>query len=316
MDDLSALTAELEALNEGCAVAAAPDLSLWRLEGPDPLTALDRVVSQKVGDLAPGAGVLSLLLAPKGQFRGLMAVFATDAEPLVLVPAGRGRELADALGRYLGLSRCRLVPVDGGAVLVLGPEWRTAAPAELDTDAVAAGGTARVAGARWVGRTFVGVPGAAVWADDPDSELVRRRAAGGVTVSADALGLARIMAGEPAWGAELTDRVLPPEVGIETDAVSYTKGCYVGQETMARMQTYGHPNRALVQLRGSGVPATLPADLVAEGEEKPRGTLTSWGVHPSTGGVGLALVRRELAEAGRRLRCGDLEVEVVGPAVA
>ena len=79
------------------------------------------------------------------------------------------------------------------------------------------------------------------------------------------------------------------------------------------MKTYGHPTRGLVglrQLAGSVGKPTLPVRLSAVGEEKSRGALTSWGLHPEHGGVGLALVRRELTEPGTRLTGDGREFEV------
>jgi folate-binding Fe-S cluster repair protein YgfZ len=107
--------------------------------------------------------------------------------------------------------------------------------------------------------------------------------------------------------------VLPPEAGIEEETISYSKGCYVGQETVARMRTYGHPNRGLVGLRqmaASVEKPALPLPLTAAGEKKTRGSLTSWGLHPELGGVGLALVRRELTQPGTRLAADGREFEV------
>jgi folate-binding Fe-S cluster repair protein YgfZ len=100
---------------------------------------------------------------------------------------------------------------------------------------LAAGGASRVgngaAGTVWLGHTFLGVPGAiAVTVPAALQGLeVALAAAGAAPASAEALELVRICAGFPAWGAELTDTVLPPEAGIDGSAISYTKGCYVGQ---------------------------------------------------------------------------------------
>jgi folate-binding Fe-S cluster repair protein YgfZ len=107
--------------------------------------------------------------------------------------------------------------------------------------------------------------------------------------------------------------MLPPEVGIGDEAISYSKGCYVGQETIARMKTYGHPTRALVGLRqvgGISAAPVLPVPLTAAGEERARGSLTSWAWHPENGAVALGVVRRELTEAGTKLAGDGREFEV------
>ena len=315
---------QLAAIENHVGSFSLADGDVLRMTGKDCLAALDRVVSQEVKSLSQGDGRLALLLAPKGQFRAIMAVFREDDGALLLAPEGRGSELAASLGPYLRFSRVTVEPLawDGGAMLVVGPAWPVAAAsAGIDQVRVSAGGcvVAGVGGKRllWLGRTFAGTAGAVAVAED---ESVRRRlddalaAAGAVVVVGDVLDLARIRVGFPAWGHELTETVLPPEVGLESLAVSYTKGCYVGQETIARLKTYGHPNRALVgvrQIDGPDAAPALPLALAAAGEEKVRGQLTSAGRHPALGWVGLALIRRELAAPGSRLSGAGRVFEVV-----
>jgi folate-binding protein YgfZ len=312
---------EVRAAHEG--VAGRTALVDQCLSGGDPCGALDRIVSQDVKRLPAGEGRLALLLAPKGQFRALMAVCAAADGLLLVAPPGRGEALASGLANYLRFSRCTFAPVTAGGagLLVVGPNWAAGATAAgADAAVLAEGGASRVgngaAGTIWLGQTFLGVAGAIAVTDRAaiDGLEVAVVAAGAVPVSAGVLDLIRIRAAFPAWGAELTDTVLPPEVGIDGSAISDTKGCYVGQETIARMRTYGRPNRRLVpvrQVETAGGTPQLPLALVAPGEDKPRATLTSFGVDPELGGIGLALVRREIAAAGTRLSAGTLDFEIV-----
>jgi folate-binding protein YgfZ len=311
------LIGQLGILDGGAGYVPQADAGLVRVAGPGHREALQRVLSQDVLGLKPGQGRLALLLASKGQFRALMAVFAGGESTLLLAPSGRGGELARSLSPYLLLSRCTAEPVSAGALAVLGPRWREIVQ---DAGAVAAapadGGWLERSGVLWFGRTMLGVPGAFAATAEGDVLAALEqtvRAAGAVQVSAGAVELERIRAGSPAWGAELTGTVLPPETGIETETISTSKGCYIGQETIARMQTYGHPNRCLVGLRQSAGAAdapALPVSLTAAGEHRVRGTLTSWGWHPRHGGVALALVKRELAQPGTRLVGGGREFHV------
>ena len=303
---------------------AASTGDILHLAGKEPFVALDRIVSQEVRSLVDGHGRLALLLAPKGQFRALMAVFRASEEALVLAPRGHGGELAAQLGSYLRFSRVAVEPLDwlGGCEVVAGPGWRgVAAALGADPERVAGGGCTVVGGAgeRLVlfGQTFTGGEGATICAE---SEIAGTRldetlrSAGAAEVDETALELARVCAGFPAWGKELTDNVLPPEVGLDAVAISYTKGCYVGQETIARMKTYGHPNRALVVVRqatGPTEPPALPLPLVPAGEEKVRGELTSAAVHPVAGVIGLAILRRELAGTGTVITGAGHTYEVV-----
>jgi folate-binding protein YgfZ len=316
MSATHSLTDDLRQLEDGAGWLPLPAESLVRVAGNGHREALQRVLSQDILRLRPGEGGLALLLAPKGHFRAIMAVFAAAEQSYVLAPPGRGAELSGALNTYLLLSRCSAEPVlAAGAIAVLGARWREVVAAG-GCAALPEGGWAITPGVLFFGRTLLGVPGAVAVVQDPGTLAALRDAlgtAGAEPVSEGAVELARIRVGWPAWGAELTETVLPPEVGIEDETISYSKGCYVGQETVARMRTYGHPNRGLVRLRqmtGTIEKPVLPLPLTAAGEEKTRGSLTSWGLHPEHGGVGLALVRRELTQPGTRLAADGREFEV------
>jgi tRNA-modifying protein YgfZ len=304
---------DLRVLETGAGWLPVGGHGLVRVSGKGHLEALQRVVSQDVLNLGPGEGALALLLAPKGQFRALMAVFAGTEQSYVLAPAGRGPELAQALNTYLLLSRCTAEPAPTADVLaVLGTRWREASAAAGCAPPPEAGWVA-TSEAVWFGETLLGIPGAVAAAGRPAELRERLVAAGTRQLSAEAVELARIRVGFPAWGAELTAAILPPEVGIEELAISYSKGCYVGQETIARMKTYGHATRGLVgmrQLAGNVEMPAPPLPLTALGEEKTHGSLTSWAWHPAHGGVALGVVRRELTEAGTRLTAGGREFEV------
>ena len=109
-------------------------------------------------------------------------------------------------------------------------------------------------------------------------------------MSADELELLRITAGTPAWGKEIDDRVLPAEAGLTERAVSFTKGCYPGQEPIARLHYRGHANRGLRVLALDGLPE-LESELVYEGKTVGRITSAAAG---ENGAVALAYVRREV----------------------
>ena len=112
------------------------------------------------------------------------------------------------------------------------------------------------------------------------------------TLTAEDLELLRIRAGAPAWGKEIDDRVLPAEAGLTERAVSFTKGCYPGQEPIARLHYRGHANRGLRVLRLAEEPEP-DTELVYEG--KSVGRITS-AARDAEGVVALAYVRREVPE--------------------
>jgi len=125
--------------------------------------------------------------------------------------------------------------------------------------------------------------------------------AGAVEVSPEAAEIVRVEAGVPRFGAEMDTATMPAEAGIVEDAVSFTKGCYIGQETVARLHYKGKPNRHLRGLRLSG--AADPGAALRLGE-KEVGTLGGAVVSPALGPIGLAIVRRE-AEPGTEIAVGE-----------
>lgn len=142
-------------------------------------------------------------------------------------------------------------------------------------------------------------------------QLVERLArAGMIPGSAHGLELARIIAGWPRLGVEIDDRTLPQEVRYDVlEGVSYTKGCYVGQETVARLHFRGHANRELVGLQWDTAPD--PADHRLVQDERERGWVTSiaW-LESAARYVGLAKVRREVDRA-RPVMAGGVPARVV-----
>jgi folate-binding protein YgfZ len=130
------------------------------------------------------------------------------------------------------------------------------------------------------------------------------------TINAKALETPRIEAGVPRWGVDMDENTIPNEAGLEKRAINYDKGCYIGQETIARIKTYGHVNRQLVQivLSAQAVPARGDK-IVADGRDV--GQVTS-AVFSSRLGkpVALGYVRREFAMAGVTLKWNNQTVEV------
>jgi len=127
---------------------------------------------------------------------------------------------------------------------------------------------------------------------------------GAVRASQALMESCRIFAGIPALGAEIDEKTLPQEVRFdELGAVSYTKGCYLGQETVARVHFRGHPNRRLVLLVFDEEPPDPPAEI--RDDDKPTGRLTSAAWSPELDAwVGQAVIRREVAD-GATVHIGE-----------
>jgi tRNA-modifying protein YgfZ len=143
-----------------------------------------------------------------------------------------------------------------------------------------------------------------VIADADDAGRVREAliTAGAEPVNEEAAEVVRVESGRPRYGVDLApEAVIPQEAGLNERAVSFEKGCYVGQETVARLHWRGKPNR---HLRGLRLSEPVPAGTVLRAGEKEVGAVTSPLVSPALGPIVLALVRREVAP-GDTVAAGD-----------
>jgi folate-binding protein YgfZ len=227
-----------------------------RVAGPDARDYLNRMVSNDVEALQPGAACPALLLTPKARVIAPLVVWQrTDDDFLVLTEPELGEQVRAHLVRMRLRAKCEIELEQHDAVLVFGDDtvgFATDFPGARE--AVDAGLTPTLS----------------------DAELEARRVAAGV----------------PRWGREIDDRVLPAEAGLEATHISFAKGCYPGQEPVARLHYRGHPNRGLRVLRLDTVPE-YDAELVHDG--KVVGRVTS-AVETDDGVVALAYVRVEVPD--------------------
>jgi folate-binding protein YgfZ len=258
------------------------------LTGGEAKSFLQGQVTNDIEGLSPGEGCYAAFLTHKGKMRGDMRVFDLGDELLLDCERVSLQELFNMIRRYkLGLDvELHKRTVELGLFSVVGPE----APDLVGRDEhacarVELGGAAVIAA-----RTDVGVD---VFFAAGDREAVRAalELPDGDEASAE---IVRVESGRPRYGVDLDDSVIPQEAGLNERAVSFTKGCYVGQETVARLYYRGKPNR---RLRGLRLSAPAPAGAELRLGEKTVGRLGSSVVSPVHGPIGLALVRRE-AEDG------------------
>jgi len=125
--------------------------------------------------------------------------------------------------------------------------------------------------------------------------------AGAAEVSAEAVEILRVEAGVPRFGAEMDTATMPAEAGIVAAAIDFEKGCYIGQETVARLHYKGKPNR---HLRGLRLSAPVPSGTALTLGEKEVGRVGGSCVSPVHGPIALAILRRE-AEPGAELAVGE-----------
>lgn len=260
-------------LRAGTAAAVRGRAALIWVEGPDAGTFLHGLLSNDITGLAPGSSCAALILDAKGHVRADLRVrHDGDGAFTLVVRPELADDVAATLERYHFSEDLE----------ILGPET---------TDLVTVTG----GGAVPAGIAQIVLPGALPGSVD----LVVDDAAGAIAAlgleeaPAGALELARIAAGVPLVGVDTGPSTLVQEAALEEGAVSFDKGCYLGQETVARIAFRGHVNR---RLRGValGEPAAAGAALTRDGREV--GRLTSSGVAPDIGPIGLAVIRAEVAD--------------------
>lgn len=282
---------ELALVQEGAAVVSSP-AAMFCVEGPGAVACVQGIVTADVQSRGPGSVCYGAVLTPKG-----MIVFDTwlfrDGERIVFVADRSARTPALELFRRQLPPRLAKVTdwSDSHAALAVVGHRSAAAGAalgvpELPGRLVATDGilAARMPPSAPAGLMLIA----------PLTEDARLRAALALP-SADArlADAARVLAGFPALGAEIDDKTLPQEVRFdEHDGTSYTKGCYTGQETVARIHFRGHPNRELRAVRLAESPSALD-HLVIVHEGKDVGRVRSL-LETPLGCVALAPVRREV----------------------
>jgi len=266
-----------------------PDRVLLRVEGTRAAAVLNGLLSADVLALQPGGSTLSFVLTPKGRPVAVPVVVRADDSILLDVSRAALPGLFDHFGTYLPPRFASVTLLeDGRRVSLLGPDAAgVMAQLELPT------GVLRVERPpECGGGTDLYLPDGR---SDGKIEAAVRAAAGGKASPHDH-EIWRIERGIPRFGLDITAEHLPQETGLVPLAVSFDKGCYTGQEVVARIQYRGHVNRHLRGIRPArpyaGPPVPSGTELTKEG--RVVGATTSWCASPRFGPIGLGYVRREL----------------------
>jgi tRNA-modifying protein YgfZ len=300
-------TAELErdydALTAGAGLVDLSERGKLALTGGGAAEFLNGLVSNDVETLEAGAGLYAAVLTPKGKMLGDLRVLHAGDELLLDTERIALQEVFNVLwrGRVGYDVEIHKRTLETGLLSLAGPRAREVAGAQALAGAEHANAAGELAGAPV--RLAVTDVGIDVLCRAEDAAVVGAALLerGAVAVDAAALEALRVERGRPRYGLDLDDSVIPQEAGLNDRAVSFTKGCYVGQETVARLFYRGKPNRHLRGLRLSG-PAAPGDELTLDG--KAVGRLGTVARSPRHGTIALALVRRE-AQPGDTVAVGD-----------
>lgn len=311
MATIEQLTPDERAVREGAGLVDRSERGKLALTGADAKRFLQGQVTNDVERLEPGRGCYAAFLTSKGKMLGDLRVLDAGDELLLDTERVALQALFTMIHRYkLGYDvELHRRTVERGLLSLVGPGARA-----VLGDAAASLGAAEH---DHVAAELDGIPVRLVATDVGVDLLVDGERTAAVAAALQARGArpvpeavaetVRVERGRPRYGVDLDDTTIPQEAGLNERAVSFTKGCYVGQETVARLYYKGKPNR---HLRGLRLSAPVPSGTELLLGERRVGRLGSSVVSPSHGPIGLALVRRE-AEPGATLTAGPATAEVV-----
>src|SRR5437763_11715155 len=300
----ASLAPEYRAVTEAAGLVNRSDRGKLALTGTEAKTFLQGQVTNDVEALTPGTGCYAAFLTTKGKMLGDLRILDPGAELLLDTERVALQGLFNMIRRSLIGYDVQLHKrtLERGLLSLVGPAAASIAGAE--DLANAAEHTHREvelgdAPVRAI-RTDLGID---LLCDSARTDAVRARveAAGAVPVSDDVVETIRVERGRPRYGVDLDESVIPQEAGLNERAVSFSKGCYVGQETVARLYYRGKPNR---HLRGLKLAAPAqPGEPLRRGERE-VGHLTSVATSPRLGSIALGFVRREVTP-GSTVGVGD-----------
>jgi tRNA-modifying protein YgfZ len=253
-------------------MAVMLDRTCVRAFGRDARAFAQSMLTNDVEALEPGQGVYALLLTPKARVVSDMEVFRVGDELVLACPPAARDLVVETLVRSRFRKRVELEPSPHAVVWGNG----SATLARLDTPA-----------------------GEVALAAQPPGDRGRL----------DEWEVARIEAGIPLFGVDFDGDMMPAEAGVVERAISFSKGCYPGQEPVARLHYRGHANRGLRGLVFAGDPPPAGTPVTAAGRQV--GRTGSSARSPRLGPIGLAVLRREL-EDGQRVQAGSVDA-VVSP---
>jgi tRNA-modifying protein YgfZ len=302
--------AEHRTLAEGCGQLDRSERGKLALSGSGAVEFLNGQVTNELAELQPGEGRYAAFLTHKGKMLGDLRIIATggytDGAPSELqldTERAALQELFDMIRRFkVGYDvELHKRTLERGLLSLIGPQSARVAGTEGLAEAEHANAPIELDGiAALAIRTDVGID---VLCEAGDTKRIAAalRGRGAQPVSEQAAECVRVEHGRPRFGIDIDQTTIPQEAGLNERAVSFTKGCYVGQETVARLHWKGKPNRHLRGLHLSAPAST--GDQLYLGE-RVVGQIGSFALSPHHGPIALALVRRE-AEPGTTVLVGD-----------
>jgi folate-binding protein YgfZ len=307
---------DYDALRAGAGIGAVSARAQLAVAGKDRAAYLQGLLTNDIQALAPGTGCYAAWLSPQGRMITDLHVLESGDMILLDVPAALAPAVLQKLDQFLFTEDVQLASLaeDLTGIWVHGPAAGKTLAGVIG-DAAPFDQWADYQHARFVFNEHpvvvaridqLAVPGFCAYLAPAAAESFRTALAqrGAVAVDQSAIDAARIEAGYPVFGVDMTDDTIPLEAGIEGRAISFTKGCYVGQEIVIRVlhRGGGRVARKLVALRVEGALPLAGARVTAG--DRDIGFLTSTATSPTLGSIALGYVHRDFAEAGTGVTVG------------
>ena len=280
--------------------------SLLEIRGADRALFLHNLLTQNIKELAPGSGAHAALVTPNAKLLAELLVLADEQAHWLLTDRSRAETVLKTLERYVITEDVSLHDrsADVALLALQGPDTATILR-HLDCSLALQPGTHTLCTVddttiRLVAWSLAGESGVimVVPTDRARSVWERVRAQGATPVGWEAFNIVRLEAGIPWFGIDMNEECLLPETGLERTAVSDTKGCYVGQEVIARLQTYGSVSRKLMGMVCEGPTVPAPGDAIHK-DGQPLGEVTSACASPALKQpIALGYVKRPQYQVG------------------
>jgi folate-binding protein YgfZ len=277
---------EIAALRRDAGLVDLPWRGVIEMTGRDRVRFLHGMCTNDIKKLQPGQGCMAAIVNRQGKMVAEMVAYAAEDALLLEMDRSNLQATIDHLSRFLVADDVRLQVSDAAVVGLWGPRARTLLGLPDLADFHFA---MRESGLVARNRT-IGLEGCHLLLPAAKADEVARILGHGIAPAGfAAYETLRIENGFPRWGADMDASLLPMEAGLEPVAISYSKGCYIGQEVIQRVKTYSEPPKMLVQLE---VADAAPGDKVAAGGEE-VGAVTS-----AIPALALGLLRKEFKSPG------------------
>jgi folate-binding protein YgfZ len=302
------VAAEYEALQTRAALFDRSHRGRVRVNGDKAAEMIAGLVTNDVGGLVPGQGCYAAALTAKGKIVADVRVFIDEGSVLVDTPPRAAQAWAAMVKKFVNP---RIAPhVDESAALrdlgIFGMNARHVVATLTGVQAPAltalppyAHVTVEIGGQKVLVTKSpeLGLEGFELFvrAEQFDALWERAAASGAVPAGLEAWEIARVEAGRPEWGLDIDDNTIPQEANFdELHAISYTKGCYVGQETVARVHFRGHVNKHLRGIHAAGLDSPPTGATLHDDTGQQVGDVRTAVRSPRLGGIALAMIRREV----------------------